>query len=141
MIAFALSIVSLVCLRFLARAAHDMFRTYRHLETGRYVIGTVCGYREPDDEGGEQSVVSFEVDGREHFAFTHIASSPPSHRIGEELPVVYAPEDPDRNLIPTFGDTYGSILLGSVMPLIVLICALAGLFGTALLRCLYPSLF
>lgn len=141
MIAFALSIVSLLCLRSLVRSAREMIRMYRHLETGRYVIGTVCAYHAPDDEGGEQSVVSFEVDGREHFARTHLTSSPPSHRIGEVLPVVHAPDDPDRNLIPAFSDTYGAVLLDAAMPLIVLICSLAGLFGTPLLRVIHPSLF
>lgn len=142
MIAIALSILSLLCIGYLGRIASAFVRVRRELLTWHSVVGAVYGYEKDEDGGGFQhSLVAFFVDGREYVHRTLSATTPPSHRIGERLTIFYDPDRPDRNLIPTWSDTYGPLLLSAAMPLIVLSCSLAGLFGNAVLHLLLPALF
>jgi hypothetical protein len=85
-------------------------RIRRFLASAKEVKGTVIqmAYRSSSDSGGGYAAVyQFRtLDGKTIVAQDSLTTNPPRHKVGQELDVLYDPEDPNRAYIKSFMSLY-----------------------------------
>lgn len=83
---------------FFVAAVFSWRRTRRFVEESMPAFGEVIELREHHDEGVTYApVVRFVAPGGRVVEFTEkISSNPPAHRVGEQVKILYRPEDPTR---------------------------------------------
>ncbi|HEV7893558.1 MAG TPA: DUF3592 domain-containing protein [Pyrinomonadaceae bacterium] len=83
---------------FCAAAVFSWMRTRRFIEESVPAVGEVIKLTEHHDEGVTYApVVRFAGPGGRVVEFTEsVSSNPPAHRVGEQVKILYRPEDPTR---------------------------------------------
>lgn len=101
----------------LAGALHQTSVTTTWLKRAVEVDGTVVRMLRHTDKDGDvtfKPIVRFSTaDGKTVEFHSSFSSNPPAYRIGQSVPVVYLPEEPERAAIRSFLSLWmGSLVLG-----------------------------
>lgn len=102
---------------FCAAAVFSWMRTRRFVEESVPAVGEVIKLIERHDEGVTYApVIRFAAAGGRVVEFTEsVSSNPPRHRVGEQVKILYRPEDPARARVASTLNLY---LLAMIFALI-----------------------
>lgn len=84
------------------------YNNYQLRTNGASTIGTVIRLEESTGDGGTSysPVFQYEVNGQTYEFESQNASSPPTHRVGEQDTLFYDPENPQKAQIDSFMDMW-----------------------------------
>ncbi|HVF45383.1 MAG TPA: DUF3592 domain-containing protein [Pyrinomonadaceae bacterium] len=119
---------------FCAAAAFSWMRTRRFVEESVSAFGEVVELREHRGEGVTYApVIRFAGPGGRVVEFTEsVASSPPAHRVGERVRILYRPEDPTRARVASTSNLYLlTIIFAAIGGVVSVIGLLLAVFAVA----------
>lgn len=117
---------------FLAAGVFSLMRTRRFVAESVSAFGEVIELREHHDEGVTYApVVRFTGPGGRVFEFTEsVSSNPPAHRVGEQVKILYRPEDPARARVASTTNLYLlAMIFGGIGGLVAVIGLLLAVFA------------
>lgn len=132
-------LLALLNLAVVAMAAATLWfgwRGYTMTTTGEKTIAQVVRLAESTDSEGSCCVYSpvfeYTVAGRRHSFESMNASSPPSYRVGQQVEILYNPEDPDDAVVNSFGELW--LVATLLCPATLVVALVVNLIGFTRIR-------
>lgn len=119
---------------FCAAAVFSWMRTRRFVDESVSAFGEVIKLIERHDEGVTYApVIRFTGPGGRVVEFTEsVSSNPPAHRVGEQVKILYRPEDPSRARVASTVNLYLlAMIFGGIGGLVSIIGLLWAVFAIA----------